>query len=86
MSDYTITLTSAEEKALETEMIDINEWIKNAISSRAQIASADITAKLLDHCNTNDITLATGLAAQIDQAYELGIAIKASESSPPAVD
>ena len=86
MSDYTITLTSAEEKALETEMIDINEWIKNAVSARAGIATADITRNLLEHCNTNDITLATGLAAQIDQAYTLGIAIKASESSPPAVD
>jgi len=86
MSDYTITLTSAEEKALETEMIDINEWIKNAVSSRTEIASANITARLLDHCNTNDITLATGLAAQIDQAYELSVVEKASESSPPAVD
>tara|TARA_B100001094_G_scaffold161225_1_gene155945 strand:- start:148 stop:408 length:261 start_codon:yes stop_codon:yes gene_type:complete len=86
MSDYTITLTSAEEKALETEMIDINEWIKNAVSSRAEIASSDITKRLLEHCNANDITLATGLAAQINQAYDLGIVEKASESSPPAVD
>tara|TARA_B100000927_G_scaffold209767_1_gene170563 strand:+ start:1841 stop:2101 length:261 start_codon:yes stop_codon:yes gene_type:complete len=86
MSDYTITLTSAQEKALETEMIDINEWIKNAIFSRAEIASSDIVRKLLDHCNANDIALATGLAAQIDQAYDLGIAEKVSESSPPAVE
>ena len=86
MSDYTITLTSAQEKALETEMIDINEWIKNAISSRAEIASSDIVRKLLDHCNANDIALATGLAAQIDQAYDLGIAEKISESSPPVME
>tara|TARA_B100000925_G_C21827199_1_gene395538 strand:+ start:222 stop:482 length:261 start_codon:yes stop_codon:yes gene_type:complete len=86
MSDYTITLTSAQEKALETEMIDINEWIKNAIFSRAEIASSDIVRKLLDHCNANDIALATGLAAQIDQAYDLGIAEKVSESSPPVVE
>ena len=86
MSDYTITLTSAEEKALETEMIDINEWIKNAVSVRVEIASAGITKNLLDHCNANDITLATGLDAQIDQAYELGIAVKASDNSPPAMD
>ena len=86
MSDYTITLTSAQEKALETEMIDINEWIKNAIFSRAEIASSDIAKRLLEHCNANDITLATGLAAQINQAYDLGIVEKASETSPPAVE
>ena len=71
MSDYTITLTSAEEKALKTVMVDIKEWTTNSIKVRAEIATKEITTKLLEHCNANGIALATGAEAQIDQAYSL---------------
>lgn len=84
MSDYTITVSSAEEKALKTVMIDIKEWATNFTKVRAEKAIAEITTKLLDHCNANSIAIATGIAAQIDQAYSLGLVEEAkADSSPP---
>ena len=66
-------------------MIDIKEWATNFTKVRAETAIADITAKLLEHCNANNIALATGAEAQIDQAYSLGLVKEATaEEFPPA--
>tara|TARA_A100001015_G_C14492400_1_gene519762 strand:- start:40 stop:297 length:258 start_codon:yes stop_codon:yes gene_type:complete len=73
MADYTITLTDTEVKSLKTVMVDIDEWVTNAATNRARIAKKDIIAKLVEHCNTNDITIATGEDAQVTQAYTLNI-------------
>ena len=35
--DYTITLTEAEQKAMEYIALDVDEWITNAATNRAQI-------------------------------------------------
>lgn len=73
MADYTITLTDTEVKSLKTVMVDIDEWVTNAATNRARIAKKDIIAKLVEHCNTNGITIATGEDAQVTQAYTLNI-------------
>ena len=83
MSDYTITLTSAEEKALKTVMVDIKEWTTNSIKVRAEIATKEITTKLLEHCNANGIALATGIEAQIDQAYNLKLVEELKQADLP---
>ena len=83
MSDYTLTLTSAEDKALKTVMIDIKEWATNFTKVRAETAIADITTKLLEHCNANNIALATGVEAQIDQAYSLGLVKEVTAEESP---
>ena len=85
MSDYTITITSAEEKALKTVMVDIKEWSTNLVKVRAEKATKEITTKLLEHCNANDITLATGVEAQIDQAYSLKLVEEATAEGSPAI-
>jgi len=84
MSDYTVTITSAEEKALKTIMLDIKEWSTNSVKVRAEKATKEITTKLLEHCNANSITLATGVEAQIDQAYSLGLVKEATAEGSPA--
>lgn len=71
--DYTITLTEAEKKAMEYIAADVDEWITNAAQNRARIAKEEIVALLVAHCNENDIQLAVGIDAQIDQAYDLGV-------------
>jgi hypothetical protein len=38
MKKFTIIVSEAEEKALSTVMIDIQEWVQNAISNRARQA------------------------------------------------
>ena len=58
MADYTITLTDTEVKSLKTVMVDIDEWVTNSATNRARIAKKDIIAKLVEHCNANDITIA----------------------------
>ena len=74
--DYTITLTDTQTKALEWVAADPREWIANAAEARAQLAIADILPLLTAHCNANDIQLAVGEAAQVTQAYDLGVVKK----------
>ena len=71
--DYTITLSETERKAMEYIASDVDDWITNAATNRARIAIDEIIAKLVEHCNANDITLAVGRDAQVTQAYTLGV-------------
>lgn len=71
--DYTITVTDLEKKALEYIAADVDEWITNAAQNRARIAIEKIISLNTAHCNANNIAIATGEAAQVDQAYSLGI-------------
>ena len=77
MANITVTITDTELKALETVVIDTQEWANNAIQNKARKAVVSICAALLQHCNENDIAMAVGQEAQVDQAYDLGIVQKA---------
>ena len=81
--DYTITLTDVEKKVMDTVTTDIDDWITNAAQNRARIAKEEILSALILHCNANDITLASGEAAQIDQAYTLGVWEAAADAPTP---
>jgi len=85
MTDFTITLTSAQEKALDTVAVDITTWITNAATARAHTATNYIVSDLLAHCNANNIAMAVGVEAQLDQALELGVVSNAEASSGAAV-
>tara|TARA_B100000424_G_C22752144_1_gene406345 strand:- start:36 stop:287 length:252 start_codon:yes stop_codon:yes gene_type:complete len=74
--DYTITLTDTQVKSLEYITDDPKSWITNAAEARAQISTSEIITKLTAHCNTNSIQLAVGEAAQVTQAYDLGVVKK----------
>ena len=76
--DYTITLTTTEQKSLEYITSDVGDWITNAAQARAEIAKDAIIAKLVTHCNENEIALAVGEDAQVTQAYDLGVVEAAS--------
>ena len=81
--DYTITLTATEKKVMDTITTDIDGWITNAAQNRARIAKEEILSALILHCNANDITLATGEEAQIDQAYTWGICEAVADAPLP---
>ena len=83
MPNITITITDSEKKALDTVMSDITAWSENFLKVRANAAAATIKRDLLEHCNTNNIAMATGESAQIDQAYNLGVAITLPDSPIP---
>jgi hypothetical protein len=71
--DYTITLTDTEKKSMEYIAADVKDWIDNAAKNRARKAKEEIIALNTAHCNANAIAIAVGEAAQVDQAYSLGI-------------
>jgi len=82
--DYTITVTDLEKKALEYIAADVDEWITNAAQNRARIAKEEIISLNTAHCNANNIAIAIGEAAQVDQAYSLGIIKTAAAANAEA--
>ena len=87
MANYTITLTDAQVKAMETSMASVQEYIQNVGNSYARSATKNIINILVAYCNENSIALATGEAAQIDQAYELKLVAKGEANpAPPVMD
>lgn len=83
MADVTITLTDTQVKSLEYAAVSVQDWIQTAANGRAQIAKEEIIAKLVAHCNQNDIALAVGEDAQVNQAYDLSVVSTASSSNSP---
>ena len=83
MPDFTITLTDTENKAMEYCAADVDDWITNAATNRARIATDEIVALLVAHCNENSVALAVGKDAQVAQAYELGVIRLLPHVMPP---
>jgi hypothetical protein len=79
MTDYTITLTDTEARAMRTIAGDVDDWITNAATNRARLAIDSIVTVLVEHCNENSIALAVGRDAQVTQAFELELV---SETQP----
>ena len=75
MSEHNITLEDWEYKCFQYLMKDedIDGWLLNFAKERARKASVEILSALMEHCNENDIAFAVGKAAQIEQAFELGV-------------
>jgi len=69
----TIELTDTQFKGLEYAALSPSEWADNAVTNRARIAKDEIIAQLVEHCNANGITIATGEDAQITQAFDLEV-------------
>ena len=85
MATHTITLTDTQEKCLRTVVADSKEWITNAATNQARMAQENIIAALVTHCNNNEIAIATGIDAQVTQAYSLGV-VKEASSTPPEME
>ena len=68
MPDYTITLTDTEQKAMEYCAADVDDWITNAATNRARIATEEIVSLNTAHCNANGIAIGVGVTAQVEQA------------------
>jgi len=83
MTDYKITLTDTENKALLTHCVDIDEWVTNFAQTTANKIIKRITTELIEHCNANDIAIDTGVSAQIEQALELGIVANLKDVPTP---
>ena len=58
---------------MEYIALDVSEWINNRAKERARLAKEKIIAANTEHCNANSIAIAVGEAAQVTQAYTLGV-------------
>ena len=73
-TSYTVGITTGEYKALQTVMNDQNEWIKNAIQSRANVATIEITNAYTQYkINKGEAITAIGSTAIIEAAISEGV-------------
>ena len=73
MADITITLSDTQTKCLEYAAFSVQDWCNNLVHNRARVAQEDIITTLVTHCNANEIAIATGVDAQVTQAYTLSL-------------
>ena len=83
MPDITISLTDTEKKCLDTISMDVPDFISGFAKNRARQEKDKIITDLLKHCNDNSISIATGVDAQITQAYAVGVAHTAANFDLP---
>ena len=73
-TSYTVGITTGQYKALQSVMIDQKEWIRNAITNQARIASDDIVSKYTAFkINKGEAITAIGTTAVIEAAYDEGV-------------
>ena len=74
MPSYTVTVTDAQDLALNTQMVGVGTYINTVIESQLVFAQQSIQNDLLKYCNDNDVAMAVGIDAQVQQAFDVGIA------------
>ena len=84
MPDITVSLTDTENKCLEYAAASVQDWADNALKNRARIAKEEIIALNTAHCNKNSVAIAVGEDAQVTQAFDLGVVIRAADISDSA--
>ena len=73
-TSYTVGITTAEFKALESVTVDQQDWIENAIQNRARIAIENIQTNYTKYkINKGEAITAVGTTAIIEAAYAEGV-------------
>ena len=73
-TSYTVGITTGEYKALQTVMVDQQEWITNAIQYRASVAINDITTQYTQYkIEKGEAITAIGSTAIIEAAISEGV-------------
>ena len=73
-TSYTVGITTAEFKAMESVTIDQQEWIENAIKNRARIAIENIQTNYTNFkINRGEAITAVGTTAIVEAAYAEGV-------------
>ena len=73
-TSYTVGITTGEFKALQYVMVDQKDWITNALTNRARIATEDIVNIYTNYkINTGEAITAVGTTAIIEAAYSEGV-------------
>mgnify|MGYP006232675349 CR=1 FL=1 len=73
-TSYTVGITTAEFKALESVTTDQQVWIENAIQNRARIAIENIQTNYTNFkINKGEAITAVGTTAIVEAAYAEGV-------------
>ena len=73
-TSYTVGITTGEYKALQYVMVDQNEWVTNALTNRARIASIEIQNLYTNYkIGKGEAKTAIGSTAIIEAAYAEGV-------------
>ena len=80
MPSYTVTVTDAQDLALNTQMVGVGTYINTVIESQIVFAQQSIQNDLLKYCNDNGVAMAVGIDAQVQQAFDVGIAHTLTET------
>ena len=73
-TSYTVGITTAEYRALQSYMVDQKEWLTNAIQVRANNAISEIQTAYTNYkINKGEAITAIGSTAIIEAAYSEGV-------------
>ena len=73
-TSYTVGITTGEYKALQYVMTDQKDWITNALTNRARIATEEIQTLYTNFkINKGEAITAVGSTAVIEAAYSEGV-------------
>jgi hypothetical protein len=72
MTQYTITLSDAEDAALSFAALSQDDWIQNAVHERCRIAIEEIVQITVARCLENNIQIPGSKDAMVTLAFEQG--------------
>jgi len=92
MANYTVTLTDAQDKALSFVCASNQDWINNAVSERARLATLEIVNICIAQCTATNTPFPATQDAMVDLAFANGWvntgaernAIAATQTTPEA--
>jgi hypothetical protein len=84
MTDYTITLSAAEDKALSYAAFSQTDWIDNAVHERCRIAIDEIVQITVQKCLEAGTQIPASKEAMVDLAFEQGWVKTAAERQAEA--
>jgi hypothetical protein len=72
MTTYTLTLSTAEDKALAFAAVSQNEWIQNVVQTRCNAAVDEIVALTVQKCLETNTPIPGSKDAMVDLAFAQG--------------
>lgn len=84
MTQYNITLSSAEDKALSYSAVSQQDWMDNAIHERCRIAIDEISKICFEQCLANNIQIPGSKDAMVELAFQNGWVITAAQRQAQA--
>ena len=83
MTDYTITLSEAEDKALSYVAYSQQEWIDNAVHERCRIAIDEIVKICVEKCLETGTPIPGSKDEMVSLAFAQGWVIAAADRPVP---